>query len=346
MLFHPRADALSFFIPPLKMFKSDHDLSEFIEDVFLQLKIQEKKTLGKILKKTQPQIQKIIHNHSDKSHGFFISGDLLGYTILHHPVEAFSIINDTFHVRPILEELFINPEFILVNISMYDINIYRGDLHYLEIIQQFEFEKLPKNFNESNPKIYAPQYLGLVPYKNIMTLKIIAEKIKDMILYESLPVIVTGPNYIKSIFSSFFEDTLGVFSHFDDDFFEKNCVEILKECQKFRFVIIDYYSSRLKERLRRMMNSKYLLSDLNQISKAVYEQKVLHLVIPSEQKIWGQISPDSFEVSVHKNRIRLSVDILNELAEEVMRQGGRIHILGAHFFPQGSLIMAIIKGVV
>ncbi len=37
-------------------------------------------------------------------------------------------------------------------------------------------------------------------------------------------------------------------------------------------------------------------------------------------------------------------DILNELAEEVMNQGGKIQILAPHFFPQDSYVLAILRG--
>lgn len=314
----------------------------FFDDLHTQLKIQELGSLVKSFEKHRAQIKKIVKSHPDKSHGFFLAEDFQGYVVLQNKMDPFSIIGQTFHVRPLLEELYVNPEFILVNISLYDIKIYRGDFQHLEIVQQYEFDQLPKNFSES--KLFAPKNIGLIPYKSILALKTIAGQVKDMILYESLPVVVTGLDEMKTIFLRYFNDTTGVITHFQEDFYEKTCMEILEKSKEFRFAVTDYYSAQLKERLKRMMKSKRIVSDIGEIIKAIQAGKVIHLVIPSEQKIWGKIDFSSGEFAVHKKTGKTSVDILNELAEEVMKQGGRIQILGPHFFPQNTSVLAVLRG--
>jgi hypothetical protein len=343
LLFHPKSDSLSFFIPFVNDHNQSSDLNLFIDDIISELINQEKTILLKKLEKYRPQIKKMFKSHPDKSHGFFFAADLQGYTILQNQMEPYFVIGQNFHVRPLLEELFVNPEFFLVSLSLYDIKIYRGDFQQIEIIQQYEFDELPKNFNDTGLRVYAPQYLGLVPYKNILSLKTIAQKVKDMILYESLPVIVTGIDEMKNIFLRFFDDSSGIITNFQDDFYEKNCMEILEKCKKFRYAITDFYSAQLKERLKRMMKSRFMMTDLEQIIKATFAGNVLHLVIPSEQKIWGVINHETGEFTIHKKVGKTSIDILNELAEEVIRRGGRIQILVPHFFPQDVTVFAFVK---
>lgn len=344
LLFHPRSDSLSFFIAPTDNKDTSQDFDNFVDDMITQMKLQDKNSLVKVLEKSRAQIKKIQKSHPDKSHGFFIAEDIQGYVILDQNVEAFCIIGQTFHVRPLLEELFVNPEFMLVNISLYDIKIYRGDFTHVEIIQQYEFDQLPKNFSGDPSRLYAPQNLGLIPYKTILAMKTIANKLKDMILYQSLPILVTGLEEMKVIFLRYFNDTVGVISHIQEDFYEKTCVEILERCKNFRYIIMDYYSAQLKERLKRMMKSKLLISDLSEIIQATFQGKVVHLVLPTAQKIWGKIEPSTGEYVIHKRLNKTSVDILNALAEEVMKQGGKIQILGPHFFPTNSNVLAILKG--
>lgn len=344
LLFHEKSDTLSFFQSPVGPADDLTPFETFIDDMETQLKLQEKHEVLKSLEKNKTQVKKIIKGHPDKSHGFFFSKDLQGYVILENKIEPFCIIGQTFHVRPLLEELFVNPEYLLVNISLYDIKIYRGDFHHLEIFQQYEFDQLPKNFNEVQSHFFTPQYMGLVPYKSILAIKTIAGKVKDMILYESLPVVVTGLDEMKSIFLRYFNDTTGVITHYQADFYEKSCMEILEKSKEFRFAVTDYYSAQLKERLKRLMKSRRILSDLGEIIKGVHEQKVIHLVLPSEQKVWGKVDLATGDYVIHKKETKTSVDILNELAKEVIKQGGRIQILGPHFFPKDSNVMAVIKG--
>lgn len=345
LLFHSKADSLSFFVSPSQETLNTESIEIFLDDISLQLKIQNHLAIAKILEKGRVNIKKILGSHPDKSHGFFLAEDLQGYVILDQKIDSYCMIGQNFHVRPLLEEIFVNPEFMLINISLYDIKIYRGDFQHLEIVQHYEFDELPKNFNDLSSRLYAPQYLGLIPHKTILALKTIAHKVMDLILYHSLPVIVTGLEEMKTIFLRYFEHSFGVISHLQEDFYEKTCVEITQRCKKFRYVVMDYYSAQLKERLKRMMNSQRLLTDLGDIIKATYAGRVIHLVIPTEMKLWGRLDPLTGKYVLHKRvNKKTSIDILNELADEVIKQGGKIQILGPHFFPQNANVLAILKG--
>jgi hypothetical protein len=344
LLFHPKSDSLSFYLMPVGKNPDLPELEAFLDDMLAQLKFQEKTAVAKILEKSKSAIQKILKSHPERSHGFFFAEDLQGYVGLDQKVESFCIINQTFHVRPLLEELFVNPEFMVVNVSLYDIKIYRGDFQHLEIVQHYEFDELPKNFSADSSRLYAPQYMGLIPYKTILALKTIAHKLNDLILYHSLPVIVTGLDEMKTIFLRYFNDSVGVITHLQEDFYEKTCVEIVERCKSFRYIVMDYYSAQLKERLKRLVKSKKLITDLTDVIHATFDGKVGHLVIPTEQKIWGKFDPATREFVLHKREQKTSIDILNELAEEVMKQGGRIQVLGPHFFPVNAHVLAILKG--
>jgi hypothetical protein len=170
--------------------------------------------------------------------------------------------------------------------------------------------------------------------------------VKDLSHYDSIPVLVTGLDDMKEIFLRYFSDSSGVISHIQEDFYEKTCVEILEKCKRFRYSVIDFYSARFKERLKKMVKSRRLISELDQIISAIRAGKVIHLVLPTEKKVWGRINLDTGEYEIHKKiqKRNPSVDILNELAEEVMRQGGKIQILAPHFFPQDTYVLAILRG--
>lgn len=109
---------------------------------------------------------------------------------------------------------------------------------------------------------------------------------------------------------------------------------------------MDFYSAKFKERLKQMVQSKRLISDLEQIIGAARDGRIVQLVLPTERKIFGHINFSTGEFEIHKRiqKKNASVDILNELAEEVIRQGGKIQILPPHFFPQDSYVLAILRG--
>lgn len=340
LLFHSQSSTtLSFFQPHQA---NPDELDPFLEDMQIQLTLRGKSLLAKLLDKNKPNIKKILKTHNDKSVGFFLSEQLQGYIALETSVESYCMIGNSFHVRPLLEELFVNPEYLVVNISLYDIKIYRGDFHHLEIIQQYEFDQLAIDMKT---RLFSPGTIGLIPYKSILALKTIAHKVMDLSAYDNIPVLVTGLDEMKDVFLKNFSNQAGVISHIQEDFYEKTCVEILQKCKQFRFAVMDYYSARFKDRLKTMVKSKRLISDLGEIIQATRSGKVARLVLPTEKKVFGMISFETGEYEIHKKSSKkISVDILNELAEEVINQGGKIQILAPHFFPQDAYVLAILRG--
>ena len=344
LLFHPKTATLSFFQ------SAHYNLEEFdvfLQDMLIQLDLHEKKNLVTILEKNKANIKKILKSHPEKAHGFFISEDIQGYISLESSVESYCLIGNNFHVRPVIEELYVNPEYLLVNVSLYDISIYRADFQHIEIVQHHDFDQMTKTMGtEGRARFFTPQYVGLLPYKNILALKTIAQKVKDMSEYHSIPVIITGLEELKGLFLKYFTTSSGIISHFQEDFYEKTCVQILEKCRNFRPAVMDYYSAQLKDRLKRLVKSKRFITDLKDIITAAHEGRIVHLIIPTEKKLWGRLDFQTGEFEIHKRlqKKNASVDILNELAEEVMKQGGNIKVLGPHFFPQESYVLAILRG--
>jgi hypothetical protein len=346
LLFHSHTLTVSFFHPPLKHHADPTALDAMLVDLMIQLDEKHFTHLSELLEKNRGNIKKILKSHPEKSHGFFFSEELQGYMILDKKIDAYHMVGKSFYVRPILEELLVNPEFMVVNVSLYDIQVFRGDFHSLEIVQQYEFDQLPQGFQlEERSRIYTPQFMGLIPYKAILALKTIANKVKEITVYDSIPVIVTGLEDMKEIFLNFF-DHPGIVITDGVDFYEKTCSEILESCQIFRPQVMDYYSLLLQQRLKKMVKLKRLLSDLDSIIKAVMDGKVMRLILPSDTKILGRIdfSSREYEICSPGQQKNNAVDILNEIAEEVVKQGGKIQILGTHFFPQDTAAMAVLKG--
>jgi hypothetical protein len=344
LLFHPRAPTLSFFQMPFESEQDDANFQAFFDDMLAQLSLQDREDLVRILSRQKNSIRKVLKNNSENPHGFFLSETLQGYVVLESLSENFCMIGQSFHVRPLLEQIYVNPEFIIVNISLYDISVYKADFHHVDIIKHYEFDELPRSAFDH--RVFAPQFMGLIPYRSLLAVKTIAQKVMETTQYHSYPVVVTGLDEMKKMFLKHFDHTSGVISHIEEDFFEKSCVEISERCRIFRPAIMDFYSAQLKERLKRMMKSNKFVTDLDKIIKAAAVGDILHLILPVERKLMGHINLATGEYEIHKKiqKKNPSVDILNELAEEVMKSGGKIQFLGPHFFPADTTVLAILRG--
>ncbi len=341
LLFHPKNfTTVSFF---LEQKTSLDEFEKFFQDILVQLQLRGKTKVESLLRKNHQNIKKILTNWPERSHGFFFSEKIQGFVTLQTQVETYCMIGESFHVRPVLEELFINPDYLVVNVSFYDIKVYKGDFFHLEIVKHFDFEE---HSFDMKARLFTPQNLGLVPYKSILALKSIAHEIMELSQYQSMPVIVTGLEDMKLIFMRYFSNNFGVISHIHEDFYEKTCSEILEKCKKFRYPILDLYSAHFKEKFKKLFKSKKMISDLSSIIEAIRNEKVIQLVLPTERKLFGTINfkTGDFEIYKKDSKKNESVDILNELAEEVMRRGGKLHFLAPHFFPQDAHVLAIIRG--
>jgi hypothetical protein len=342
LLFHPKTPCLSFYQLPLKTHEDEEQLEVFFNDMMMQLASQGLQPIAELLQKSQPGIKKVITSQKNTPHGFFLSQDLQGFISLEDLFENYSIVGQSFHVRPLLEQVFLHPEFYILNVSLSDVNVYHSDFNHVEILKQYELEDMPK---EEGLLLYSPRSMGLLPFKTRSAIKAIAKRVNNDLQNRPLPVVITGLEEIKKLFLSSFDYTSGIIN-MDFDFFEKSCSEIREKCRLFRPAVLDYYSSQFKLRLNRMLKSKNLLRELEVIVPAIIKDEVTTLILPLEKKLWGKIDLTSGEFEVHKKiqKKDLSVDILNEIAEEVIKNGGRIQFMNPHFFPENTDVLAITKG--
>lgn len=341
LLFHPKTPCLSFYQLPLKGDR-DEALDAFFEDLCVQLETQNLFPLNEIFQKSKMAMKKVIVSQKETAHGFFLSQDLQGFITLEDLFENFSMIGQSFHVRPLLEQVFLHPEFYILNVSLHDVRIYHSDFHHVEITKHYEFDELPK---EEGLVLYSPKSMGLLPYKTRSAIKSLSRRVAEDLQTRPLPVVVTGLEEIKRLFLMGFDHASGIISS-DLDFFEKSCAEIRERTRLLRPAVLDYYSSQFKQRLLRMMKSTNLLRDLERIIPAVIKDDVTTLILPLEKKLWGKIdlATGTFEIHKKVQKKDPSVDILNELAEEVIKNGGRIQFLNPHFFPENTDVLAITKG--
>lgn len=340
------AECLSLFWSASERNIKSKNISQFIDEICEQLTTdQDKESLILKLKKTTKEIESIVHNHSKDSFAFFISDDMSGFIRLNLLSESFFIVSHKFYTRPVIEEIFENPEFLIVNLSIYDVNVYKGDFKYLEIINQYDFEELNRKPNQlSGSRLFAPKYLGAVPFKTILHIKDIAQKVSDSTYYNNIPVIVTGLSELKSLFMNFLPHRVGFFSQFNDDFYEKSCREILDKSKEYQNTVLDFYSSKLKEKFLKLQKSKTIISDLNEIIKNMKNKEITQLVIPRETKVWGEVCFEKLSYSLHYNdKNKKSVDIISVLVEKALEDEVKITTLESHYFPPGSVVMAIKK---
>ncbi len=343
LLFHPKSQCLSFFLSPLGV-STTEEHSRFLEDIHIQLGLQGKKHLAHRFENIIEEVIEVCQKHPHRSHGFFLSEQIAGFMILENPVETYCAISSSFHIRPILEEIFVNLEYVLINISPNEVRVYRADLQQVEFIKSFDFA------NQDNPSLPWEQsvysmgdYSQLIPHRTFTRLKIVAFQVVESLQLGSLPVLVSGNPTLKEIFLKYFLHSHGVID-LGEDLSDLSCISIMGKMKNHKQEILDYYSANFKARLMKLIQAGQLVSDLQRVIKAAGQGEVLRLMIPTGKNLWGKVNFKTGKFSIAQDSAD-GVDILNELAEEVIRQGGKIQFVSSHFFPAVSTCLAILKKV-
>lgn len=343
LLFHPKSQCLSFFLSPVS--KADFaDHLKFMEDIQIQLGLQGKKHLAHRFEHMLQEVEEIVKSRPHHSHGFFLSEQLIGHVVLGGEVETYCTISSSFHIRPLLEEVFVNLEYVLINISETDVRIYQADLQQVEFIKSFDYASTE---NPSLPweqsRVSSGDMSQLIPHRTMNHLKNVAFQVMENLQLGSVPVLVTGNETLKGIFLRYYSHAHGVID-ISEDLTDNSCMSIMTSMKKYRQTILDFYAETFKIRLMKLIKTGQLISDLGQVIKSIGQGEVLRLMIPSGRNLWGRVNFKTGKYSLAQDASE-GEDILNELAEEVIRRGGKIQFISQHFFPTGSTCMAILRKV-
>lgn len=343
LLFHPKSQCLSFFLSPVaKTAVNAHQ--SFLEDIQIQLGLQGKKHLAHKFESFHDEILEIASKHPYRSHGFFFSEQLAGYMVLESEVETYCTISSSFHIRPILEEVFVNLEYVLINITATDVRIYQADLTQVEFLKSFEYATSEHpSLPWEQSRISSGDLSQLIPHRTMTNLKNVAQRVMENLQLGSVPVLVSGNETLKGIFLRYYSHPHGVID-LNEDFNEASCIDIMAKMKNHKQTVLDFYSASFKNRLLKLISSGLLVSDLGLVIKATGQDEVLRLMIPSGKNLWGRVNFKTGKYSLAQDSGD-GEDVLNELAEEVIRRGGKIQYLAHHFFPAGSMCMAILKKV-
>ena len=339
LLFHPKSQCLSFFLSALQE-TTLIDHQNFLADILVQLGLQGKKSLAQRYEPLIADVLRISQRHPERSYGFFVSDQVSGYMILESSVETYCTIASSFHMRPILQEVFINPEYMILNISKFEVRLYQGDLNQVEYIRSFEFAKEESACLPWEQARYVTGDLSqLIPHRTFSNLRNVANKIMETMPIGSMPVLITGNETLKNIFQRYYSHAYGSID-ITEDYEEASCIDIMCSMKKYRQNILDFYSNLFKAKILKVINAGLLLSDLGLVIRAVQQGELSSVMIPTGKNLWGTVNFKTGKFSIGPEA---DMDILNEIAEEVVRQGGKVHYLSSHFFPKDSFVMGVLK---
>lgn len=240
------------------------------------------------------------------------------------PVEPLCQVATSFHVKPLLRWLQVDQEFLLLGIESGAAHLYLGSQDSIKLIDTVLFSESIKNKDHETFGWLSDWLLQLTKMTK-PKLFIAGDK--------SLVKTVTGclkyKNTVKTPAANFFNKT-----DVNDICFgirkvlrAESKVMIEKALMEFRFAEEDHRAQK----------------NIFQIAKAVVRGRVRKLIVSDELSILGKIDRKSGGLAIHPFDLdHEDDDILDDLAQMVLSQGGEVIVASRDEIPKGRPILAIL----
>jgi hypothetical protein len=294
----------------------------------------------------------------------FRSSDLLTHYRMPMRCPELAVVADSFHVRPLLHFLESNRYFYVLTLSQNRVSLYEGSPYSL---CQVDLPELPKSLDETfgkdqrEPVINAYDarpgqsgaiYYGYgVPPEEQVKEKLAAFfRVVDLALWdnvlrdERVPLILAGVGYHHPIYRS-----VSRYGYLVDQPVEGNFDYITPEQLHAKVWPVAHNVLRVREEqvldeyAARAIQGQ-TIEDLSAIAQATFSRRVGYLLIAQGAHVWGLMDRASGRI-VHRSAQQdtRDGDVLDDLAEATLAQGGEVIMLQRARMPGHSPAAAILR---
>lgn len=258
--------------------------------------------------------------------GIFRNQDF--FNIINIPIEVKTnfYVATSFHVKPLLKWLQADQEFLLASFETDSVHLYKGSQDSFKLVDSVLLpECLKKSDKQDEAFIWLSEWVSL--FADNSTTK--------LFITDKNSIIGNVKNHIK--YNNFIK--LGFSNTSDEQNISDICSsirEILKKHSKLKVekALEDFHFAEEKNRT---------CKNIFKISKAVVEGRVKKLVITDEINVFGTINKGSGYLSIHPFDLdHEDDDVLDDLAQIVLRQGGEVLIASRVEIPNSLPILAIL----
>ncbi len=275
--------------------------------------------------------------------GLFRNQD--SFQVLNIPVEVEPTcqVATTFHVKPLLKWLQMDHDFLLLGIDKKAAHLYLGSQSSIRIIDSILFPESLKN------KYSAEGHFSLKDSRKSRaieeeTFSWLGNWINELTKNTKPKLFLAGEVLLVSSLNRNFKYSNVVKTTVSNSFDEKNMTEVVSAIRKI--MKADAQAALEKNLLEFKIASDEGRAQKNifQISKAVVQGRVRKLLITDEFSVFGKIDRKSGGIALHPYDLdHEDDDVLDDLAQMVLSQGGEVVIAKRDEIPKGRLILAMLN---
>lgn len=262
--------------------------------------------------------------------GIFRNQD--SFRILNIPVDVPQScqVATTFHIKPLLKWLQFDQEFLMAGISEGNVCLYSGSQTSLKLIESIEFTLAPANGSQKlHHEEQTVSWLSDLISQLTRTAKPKLFLVGQQVLLEGLKKKLKYKNSIL----------MPTADPFEEEGIEFYCEAIRKTLREDAHLNLE----KTLQEFRLAEEDNRARKNIFQISRAVVRGQVRKLVISEDLSIFGKIDKESGGLALHPFALdHEDDDILDDLAQMVLNQGGEVIVASKEKIPNGRPILAIV----
>jgi hypothetical protein len=299
-------------------------------------------------------------NHS--SLAMFHSSGVSGYLPLTSEVTELTVVADSFHLKPILKRLKDQGQRLWVlSLGQNKVTLFRWvnrQLDPIETIYAGDNDKSGLRFminadgaSRANVRshLYDFQLNIADPDQHRENLHSFFRKVDSIVQQhlaaESLPLVLAGVRSLRPIFHGISRYPLLTHSGIDGSF-ENTALQpkLLLRVNEFAAEINRAQDQKARTEYEEAALAEQGLDELSMVTKAAFNGQVRKLFVAEDRQIWGVLDESKATAILHPAQMTTrDDDILDDLAELVLKKGGKVHVLPACKMPTTSPIAAILR---
>lgn len=288
----------------------------------------------------------------------FESGWMSGFIPLRGKVQELAIVSDSFHLKPLLNDIQGQNRYYVLTLESQSVCLWEGDSFSLEkkaiyLMPQDRRDKSAGPVGELGQEMATDpganrqrkSFLRQEARMMMRFYKEVGRRLKKQVVRYSDPVYVVAEPSLRSLFMSVNKSkNLVTHSRLDVDP-RKFDTESLHQ------LIWNLASQDTYRMMRRFARDYRLykfggrsLETLHSIAEAALSGKIEALLVTKDLHIWGEIDQNNGRIKKASNlQSDLNEDLLDDIAEAVIAQGGKVYLLDKKDMPENLDIWGVLK---
>jgi len=291
----------------------------------LGLKKYEAETLDLLLRPVHGFLKRQQRELADSPIAIFSSKGFAGFSLLPFSAKPVAVVSNSFHVKPLLKWMQREHPFSFLQLNENEAVLFQGSLSYFEEIERLPYRELRTMdgvFNALDRAVYRSIQSSRVPL-------LLGGDLDLIQAYKS----ISG---YKAILDGEIRDSSVLVDH------EKLHAAAIKELEPF----LEQREDALLGSYRAAERGGRTSAMLQEIVQLALTNRIKHLFINEKMNVWGRINTDTASFTYSPQQTAPEDDVLDDLAEIVLKRHGAVTVLPSSKMPNGKAACAILSGEV